>query len=204
MIRVAHLLRRLRDDRRGITVVEFALIAPVFFTILMGTMDLGYQAWFRSTMNGVMEDAARRAAVGSYSPAATDEFIKSKLRRILPASQRTNEDAITIEKKSFANFSRIGNPEVITNDPNSNNIIDVGDCWEDANANGVYDVAASAGANGLGSAEDVVYYEVTAEFPRLFPMPTMLGWDENMVTTVQTAVRSQPFGEQVVVNRCRT
>jgi Flp pilus assembly pilin Flp len=204
MIRLAHLIRRLRDDRRGATVVEFALIAPVFFMILMGTMDLGYQAWFRSTMNGVMEDAARRAAVGGISPANTDEFIKARLQRILPASERTNEDAITIEKKSFSDFSRIGQPEVITNDADGDSIIDIGDCWEDANSNGAYDIAASSGVNGQGSAEDVVYYEVTAEFPRLFPMPTMLGWDENMVTTVQSAVRNQPFGEQVITNVCRT
>jgi Flp pilus assembly pilin Flp len=92
------------------------------------------------------------------------------------------------------NFSAVGNPEKITSDTAPVGSYNVGDCYEDANRNNVYD--ASGGSTGIGGAEDVIYYQVDVTFPRLFPMAGLLGWSTNQSSTVKTIVRNQPYGAQ--------
>ena len=48
----------------------------------------------------------------------------------------------------------------------------------------------------LGSADDIVYYEVTLSQPRLFPMARLLGWSATQSVTVSTMVRNQPWANQ--------
>lgn len=71
-------------DERGAAMVEFAIAAGVFVTVLLGIMEFGFAAWEK---NGVAADAregARYAIVrGSESGRVTDsagvaDYVKSK------------------------------------------------------------------------------------------------------------------------------
>ena len=166
-------LNRLRRNERGAAIVEFAFVAPAFLTLLMAGLDLGYREYLQSVIAGTVESVARKSAVGGMTSAEVDAMIADRVKDVLPASARTNPAAITITKKSYDNFSNIGNPEKITSDTVPVGSYNTGDCYEDANRNGVYD--ASGGSTGIGGAEDVIYYEVKVSFPRLFPMATLLG-----------------------------
>jgi Flp pilus assembly protein TadG len=188
---------RLRKDKKGITVVEFALISPVLMFLVCGTMELCYDLYQRSVIQGVIQRAARKASVGGLSSGAVDTYIKSRVKPVLPGASRENENTITIVKKSYYNFSNVNKKEKLTKDINNNDIYDsTTDCYEDANRNGNYDTSATSGSNGLGGADDIVYYEVTATTPRLFPVVSVMGFSSNIAITTKTVIRNQPFSAQ--------
>lgn len=191
------IIPRLRKDKKGITVVEFALISPVLMLLVCGTMEICYDLYQRSVVQGVVQRAARKAAVGGLTSAGVDNYIKDKVRPVLPDSSRDDPNAIAIVKKSYYNFSNVNKKEKLTQDLGTIDVYDsTTDCYEDANRNGNYDTGASAGSNGLGSADDIVYYEVTTTTPRLFPVVEMMGFSENISITTKTVIRNQPFGTQ--------
>jgi hypothetical protein len=87
---------------------------------------------------------------------------------------------ITVTQKNYFDFSDIGNPEKL---------------MTDVNGNGEFDT--DAGADGRGGANDVVFYTADISMPRLLPWH---GFVEGMSPTIdmelETAVRSQPYGNQ--------
>ena len=191
-------LRRLRDDRRGVTVVEFAIIAVPLCMLLMGGFDLGHQAYIRAVMQGALADAARRASVqdpqfaatGSTTEEQVTNSIKDQLHAITPGA------TITVTESNFYDFSGIGNPEKLMTDVNGNGQYDEtdGDCFSDLNENGKYD--SDTGRTGIGGANDVVFYKADIEMPRLLPVAQLLGFSPNYKMNVATAVRNQPYGTQ--------
>ena len=58
-----NLLKSLRRDERGTTAVEFAIIAPVFIALLIGTMVLCVALLLVGSLHFAVEDGARCASV---------------------------------------------------------------------------------------------------------------------------------------------
>lgn len=52
-------------DQRGATAVEFAIIAPVFILIILGTIMAGLSLWYGNLLQDVVTEAARCIAVRS-------------------------------------------------------------------------------------------------------------------------------------------
>jgi Flp pilus assembly pilin Flp len=191
-------IRRLGRDRRGVTAVEFGIIALPLSMLVMGGFDLGHQAYIRSVMQGALTDAARRASVQNpefaASGATTEEqvtnSIKDQLRAITPGA------TITVTESNFYDFSGIGNPEKLMTDVNGNGEYDEADkdCFSDLNENGKYDM--DTGREGVGGANDVAFYKADIDMPRLLPVAQLLGFSPNYKMSVATAVRNQPFGTQ--------
>ncbi len=191
---IRRLAARLHRDTRGAALVEFALVLPILAVLLTATFDIGYQMYMRSVINGVVEKASRRAAVGNLNSGQVDAYLRANIRRILPKSHRNVASAIVITKQTYQNFSRINKPERITADTAPLGTYNATDCYEDANNNNMFD--AVAGGSGVGGAEDVVYYNVTVSFPRQFPAAEVLGWNAYQSTTSKTIIRNQPYGAQ--------
>ncbi len=194
MISIRTFLARLRRNQRGAALIEFAFVAPVFIVMVMAALDLGYRVYLQSVITGTVEAVARQSAVGGMTTAQVDSEIVRNVKLILPQSARNSSSAIQITKKSYDNFSAVGNPEKITSDTVPVGSYNAGDCYEDANRNNTYD--ASGGSTGIGGAEDVIYYQVDVTFPRLFPMAGLLGWNTQQSSSVKTIVRNQPYGAQ--------
>jgi Flp pilus assembly protein TadG len=55
--------RRLGTDESGATIVEFALILVPMLMVILGFMELGYQSYVRSILQGSLNDVARTATV---------------------------------------------------------------------------------------------------------------------------------------------
>lgn len=55
--------RRFLPDRRGAAVLEFALVAPVLFTMLLGIVVLGILFLAQAGLRSAVEDAARFATI---------------------------------------------------------------------------------------------------------------------------------------------
>lgn len=198
-MRLPAFIRRLGGDREGATIVEFALIAGPMCLILIGGLELAYQSMLRTSMQGALNEAARRATVenpqfGSFAGDTIEEKIENSIVAIV--GNLANGAAIDVTQASYFDFSDIGNPEKLMTDKNGNGVYDAedDDCFEDANGNGVYD--ADAGRTGRGGANDVVFYRATISAPRLLPLPAFIDIPAEIEMTLDTAVRNQPFGNQ--------
>lgn len=190
MRRLAHLARRLRGDRRGATIVEFALVMLPLTVILLALTDFGYRAYIGSVVEGTLQKAARRATIGNQSSDQIDAYIRSQL---VAFQQRVR---VTINKRSYSQFSGVGKDEKYI-DSNANGVYDRGvDCFYDDNGNSTWDTAATSGRTGLGGSDDLIYYTVTADFPRIVPLSRFLGWSDAEQVQSNMVLRNQPFGSQ--------
>lgn len=192
MMRFNPFTRRIRDDVRGATIVELGFVMLPFTVVLLVIIDFGYRMYLGSVVEGTLHRAARRATVGSLTSSQVDDYVRSQLTAF---SRHAN---ISIVKRSYYEFSNVGKPEKITQDTAPFDSYNVGDCYEDMNGNGTYDT--TAGTNGVGGSDDVIYYEVTADFPRLVPLDKFLGWNKMESVRANTVLRNQPFASQTIPN----
>ena len=188
------LLRRLRRDSKAVTIVEFAMVAPVMLLLLLGLFDLGYRAYASSVLQGALHDAARMATVGGYSLAQIDARAKTRL------SNFATRSTVTTATASYYEFSGVSQPEKIVGDTAPTNSYNPGDCFEDVNGNNGYDT--DRGRSGTGNADDIVRYRVTINFTRIFPLGYLLGWPPTQSLSSETVLRNQPYaGRSQTVNR---
>ncbi|MDT9599266.1 TadE/TadG family type IV pilus assembly protein [Sphingosinicella rhizophila] len=180
--------RRIGKDERGATLVEFAFVAPVLLLTLFGLLDLGYQSYTQSILQGALHEAARMATVGDKTGAQIDAVVVDRLNDVVHGA------APVIEKKSYREFSDVKIAEKITTDTAPLGQYNIGDCFKDANGNGSYDT--DRGKGGLGNSEDIVRYEVTLTFPRLFPFPKIIGLSPTETVRGVTVLRNQPFASR--------
>lgn len=185
---VRPLLRRLRGDRRGVTLVEFALITPVMMVMMMGLFDIVYQIYAQSVLNGAIQKAGRDSTIqgASATTATIDQKVMSMVKLI------ANGATYTSSRKTYSTFSSI-KPEDFT-DSNGNGIRDPGECFTDINGNGQWD--QDPGISGQGGANDVTVYTITITYPRLVPTFGLLGWSPNQSITASTVLKNQPYATQ--------
>jgi Flp pilus assembly protein TadG len=177
--------RALRRDESGATIVEFALILPVLCMMLLGTLDLGYRSYVSSVVQGTLHEAARMATVGGVTTAQIQTFVQNRLQAF------SRNATITTTTRSYSDFSGVKVPETITQDTVPIGTYNPGDCFQDTNGNGAYDL--DRGRGGVGGSEDVVYFEVTMTYPHIVPVGRLFGWSSNITTTQNTVLRNQPF-----------
>lgn len=183
-------LNRLRDDEKGATLVEFAIVSGPFILILMGIMELGYRGYVDTLSKSVMHQIARQSSVGGKSVDDIETEVKDALAPVL-----LDDAEVRVSVRSYFDFTNIGRPEKITKDVNNDGNLDVGDCYLDGNDNGEFDI--DTGVSGTGGPDDIVNYEINISAPRVFPFASLFGGSERMQISNSTAVRNQPFGSQV-------
>lgn len=186
------MLRFARDPlncEKGSTIVEFALILLPLCMIVMGTLELGYRIYAMGVVNGALRDAARMASTGQYTGTQIDDTVTNTIRRF----RRTA--TVTIVKKSYSDFTGVGVAEPVT----SGSIASGTYCYQDINNNGQWD--ADQGTNGLGNADDVVYYDVTASYATLFPFTQrMFGLGSTTTIEANTLMSNEPYAPPVTAD----
>lgn len=183
------LVRRLRGDRRGVTIVEFALVAPVMLMLLMGLGDVLYQGYVQSILTGAVQKAARDATIegNAQNTAALDAKVTSMVQSIAPAA------TFSSTRKSYQYFGAAA-PEPFV-DTNGNGICDAGESYTDVNDNNSWD--ADPGANGQGGASDATMYTMTMTYPRMFPIASLIGWPATQTISAMTFLKNQPYATQI-------
>lgn len=190
---------RLRGDRRGLAIVEFAFTAPILILMVMGLSDLSYRAYVQSILTGALQKAGRDSTIqGSATRTAEiNEEVMGMVR------QTARDATFTATRTAYANYSSVnGEPFEDSSPPSrfANNRFDAArECFTDTNHNGSWDV--SPGTTGQGGAGDVVVYEMTVTYPRLFPMAGLLGWSQDQIISAKTLLKNQPFADQAEVRR---
>lgn len=191
------ILRPIIGDNRAVTVIEFAIVAPVMILLIMGLGELMYTIYAQSVLNGAIQKAARDSAIqgGGDRVLDLDTRVMEQFHAIAPRATHTSSRA------SYHNFGSV-RPERF-DDGNGNNIFDAGECFYDINNNGRWDV--DPGIANQGGASDVTRYRITVTYPRPFPMAQLLGWDANATMTAETLIKNQPYATQaaqVVERKC--
>lgn len=200
MTRLRRTLGALLRDERGATIIEFAMVLLPLCLILLGTLDLGYTSYLTSIVQGTLQEAAREAALGNKRDDEIDEFVKQRLSALV------HRDYVAIQKKSYADFTGINGPEKITYDKNGNGSYEKldADCFQDFNENGRFDLAAAAGTSSIGKAEQVMFYEVTIQMPRITPVGGLMEmatrgkttWSNTNEVRANTVIRNQPYASE--------
>lgn len=188
---VAWFAGRLRQCRlacceKGLALVEFALLAPVFLLFVLGGLEIGYRVYAEAIVNGALREAARMASTGEYTGAQIDAKVTSMVHEF------RDDAGVEIDKLSYSSFSGVG-----TSEPVTSGTIESGTyCYLDINDNDQWD--EDQGAAGLGGPEDVIYYEVTMTYGTLmgFTKKT-LGLPDLSTIQQNTIVSNEPFAAVV-------
>jgi Flp pilus assembly pilin Flp len=186
--RLLPLPRRLARDERGATIVEFALVAPVFLLMLLGTFDFGHMIYAQSVLQGAVHQAGRNSGLesGADFMAGLDEDVRRQVGHVVP------NGSVLTSRTNYENFNDVNKPEDFV-DANGNGEYDPDECFTDVNGNATWD--EDRGAEGLGGADDVVLYTATLEYERIVPVH-MIGGARRRTISASTILRNQPFGDQ--------
>ncbi len=187
-------LARLGRDTDGVSAVEFALIAPVLLMMVMGIFDLGHNMYTTSMLQGAIQQAARNSTIegAASNPAALDGMVTKAVRAVSPNS------TLQFSRAAYTNFTDMVQPEDFV-DSDNDDVCNNGEPFEDANANGTWDV--DQGIAGQGGARDAVMYIVTVSYPRLFPIARLIpGQTDTFTMRSQTVLRNQPYGLQGIAS----
>lgn len=182
--------RQIRRNSDGATLTEFGFVAPVLILMIMGIFDMAHTQYTTALINGAMQKAGRDLTLESAgsSESAIDARVISQVSNVVPDSA-----TVTLTKLSHFDFSDIAEAEDF-NDEDGDGICNNNEVFVDANGNGQWD--ADRGEAGIGGARDAVLYTATVSYPRLFPMASLAGLNENVVLEASTVLRNQPFDEQ--------
>jgi Flp pilus assembly protein TadG len=84
-----------RDKEKGASVVEFAIVAPIFFFLLFSVIELCILFWVNITMQYAVREGARYAITGqnNLDPSATDQ------QRYLAVIQKIKDSSIGMYDK---------------------------------------------------------------------------------------------------------
>jgi Flp pilus assembly protein TadG len=74
--------RRKRQKRKGAALVEFALIAPLFFTLILGIVEVGRMLMVQQ----LLVNAAREGARASVMPGETDAQVTTVVSNAMSAA----------------------------------------------------------------------------------------------------------------------
>jgi hypothetical protein len=171
---------------RGAAAVEFAMLLPVLCVVIIGTLEVGYKIYAVSVSNGAIREAARMASTGGFTGAQIDAFVVNQIHAF------RKDATVSIVKKSYSDFTGVGLPEPVT----SGSVESGTYCFDDVNRSGSWE--ADQGTSGLGDAEDVIYYEVTATYPTLFKFSEkVLKFNASTKITMNTIVSNEPFAAVV-------
>ncbi|MBX9645509.1 MAG: pilus assembly protein [Xanthobacteraceae bacterium] len=102
-----NILRRFRRNRGGSAVVEFALVAPIFFGLLFAIIELAMVFYASQVLETVTQDSARQIMTGqaqlaSFTQAQFKNLVCSKVVAMFDCV-----NGISIDVKSYSAFASI-------------------------------------------------------------------------------------------------
>jgi len=103
----SRLLRRFRRNRRGSAVVEFALVAPMFFALLFAIIETALMFFASQVLETVTQDSARmimtgQAQTAAYTQAQFKNLVCSKVVALFDCV-----NGISIDVQSYTQFSSV-------------------------------------------------------------------------------------------------
>ena len=179
-------LRALRRDRSGVTTVEFALLCPVLFVMVLGGLEMSHTLYVDTVLTGQLQKAARdmslEGASASAQQTAIEQTVTNMVHQIIPSAQ------VTYDVKSYHDYTNAKSPAEEFHDTDIDGICDHGESFVDSNSNGHWDADGSVA--GRGGAKDVMLMTAHVSYTRFF----LNAGQVNLSAT--TLLRNQPSQNQ--------
>jgi Flp pilus assembly protein TadG len=108
MRRFAFRLRTLRLEQCGAAAVEFAIIAPMFFALLLSVVDVGRYMWTLNTIQYAIDEAVRAGAIQELSDAEIKDRVAEAVAPIsstdVAVTVASSAEALTVTANSTYRF----------------------------------------------------------------------------------------------------
>lgn len=172
----------------GNAMLEFAFLAPVFFSLFCGVFEVSGIILTQTLLEGGARQASRYGVTGSVSG---DISRQARILQIIEDNAYGMIDVsnVSISTLTYKNFGDVGQAEPFT-DANGNGILDEDEEFDDINENGGWD--DDMGVPGMGGSEDVVVYHLSYDWQLILPiLAPFLGEEITLVASI--AVRNEPF-----------
>jgi hypothetical protein len=157
---------RFLRSSRGVSAIEFAFVAPVFFMLVVGIFDIGALLFLIMSVESATLNAARYGSTGALIPDVTRD---ARVREII--EERTlgllDDKKLKIDTLIYDDFDAVATAEWLF-DLNGNGLLDPGETFDDVDGDGVWD--GDPGVSGAGGPDAVVVYRVSAEYRMVTPV----------------------------------
>lgn len=184
-------VRPLIGDERGLSIVEFALLAPVLLLIILGTMEFAYVSSARSALESAVIRGARQVAA-SDCPARRSTVLRDTVNRAMSHIVSADGQMPTIESRAYnSSYSDVGELEPLV-DQNGDGVLDPLTEYIDVNGNGRRDALGESGS--IGTAGQIVSYTATFKVRSLVPyiIKTFSTLDHHPIRA-STVIRNEPL-----------
>ncbi len=191
-----NVLKRLRRDERGSSIIEFAIVAPVLLMVIMGLLDFSYRLYAKAVFEGVVQKAARDATLEDSATVASSTLIDTKVKEAFKDVNGSLTDSnFSFSRRNFQDFTTAGKMEPATGPggvcaPPSGSTTYT---YVDLNNSHTWDDGA---IDGQGGANDVVLYTATVTYRSLFPVNALFGAPTTQTIKASTVLRNQPYNDQ--------
>jgi Flp pilus assembly protein TadG len=159
-------LRRLRDkSRRGVTAVEFALLAPTFFLMLMGITESCLMMGAQQLLENAAYNTSRLAKTGFSSTGQTQAQTVSQIltTELQSYGALITTTSVTMTESAYNSFSS--------------------------------GTTGTGGTTGYGTEQQIVVYTITYPWKLFTPMLSALMGTNGIVNLTSTiVVRNEPYG----------
>ncbi len=89
--------------RRGTTAIEMAVVAPVFFLMILGMIELGRMLMIRQALTNAAREGCRKAVLATTQQATSvDATIRGYLQNSIPNSGNAATCRVTVSPSSLA------------------------------------------------------------------------------------------------------
>ena len=162
-------------SRSGSAMLEFALVAPIFFILLLGILETGVIYFAQATLLNATQDAGRLIRTGQAQDASmTQQQFRTQICNEISAILPCNSN-LQIDVESYSSFGSASYGSPLTGSGTLNPALDN---YETGNPGDVVLVR--------------VFYQWSVITPLLTPFLVNLGSSTHLITAT-TAFRNEPF-----------
>lgn len=180
----------LRSRCEGTTAIEFAIVAPALFLLIIGALEVSLMMFTGNILEGATAIGSRIGKTGYTSGGLPrEEYIRTRINEL--SGGFLDPNLLQIDILSYHNFSNIGQPEPCLTPTCGKGAANVD--FTDINGNGAWD--QDQGQVSAGGAGAIVLYRVRYPWTLFTPLLRQFMGDENGVFNISAVatVRNEPF-----------
>ena len=181
----------------GATIIEFAIVAPIFFLIMFGMIEFGLFMYHRTTVERIAVEISRLVSIGKTVDSVCSgtktqlEFINCVVED--RSSALMNGDRLQVQVKTLADGGTTV-PDICLADPeNPSSAPETCTIYEDVDGNGVYRGSSTSNFGANGDAVEIrLSYPWAVKFPL---MSDYFGSADNkgiVMISASTIIKNEP------------